>query len=185
MGRHVSMCKVCASRRCHRYPPRTVSHRYSTACMSSGVRLLLGRTEAVVHCQRTGPTSWGDGESCPRGGRFPWSAYGGWQLRTDRAQQLGGRGVLPRWRSVPTESLQGIAVKTARAHQLGRWGVLATRQSLPKKGLRGMAVPNGPGPLARGTGSAARAAVSNHGGLQGIATPNGPGPPAWGTGSPA
>ena len=73
--------------------------------------------------QQCGPTSQEDGESCPCVGRYLWRACEGWQFPTARAHQLGGRGVLPRRRSVPME------------------------------GLRGAAFPNGPGPPARGTGS--------------------------------
>ena len=45
---------------------------------------------------RRGPTSLGDGKSCPGGGRCPWSACGGWQPPKARAHRLGERGVLPR-----------------------------------------------------------------------------------------
>ena len=75
--------------------------------------------------QRPGPTNWGDGESCLGGGRCLWRAYGGRRFPTARAHQLGGRGVVPKWRSVP----------------IG--------------GLPGTVFPNGPGPEARGTGSPA------------------------------
>ena len=64
--------------------------------------------------------AWGDGESCPGGGRCLRSACGGWQ---------------------PSE---------ARAHLLGGWGVLPGRRSLPKERLRGMAAPIGVGPQAGG-----------------------------------
>ena len=75
--------------------------------------------------QRPGPASWGDAESCPGGTWCLWRAYGGRQFPTVWAPQLGGRGALPRRRSVPME------------------------------GFLGMAVPNGPGPPASGTGSTA------------------------------
>ena len=68
------------------------------------------------------------------------------QLPTARAQQMGGRGVLPRWRSVPME------------------------------GLRGTAVPNGPVPRAGATGSPAEAAVGAYGGSAGDGGSPRPGP---------
>ena len=73
---------------------------------------------------RPGPTSWGDGETCPGVGRGLWWARRGRQLPTARARQLGGRGVLPRWRWMPMEGLRGMAgTKTARTHELGGQGV--------------------------------------------------------------
>ena len=42
------MCRACASRRCRRYLPRTLSHRYPTACMSSGGPSILRGREARV-----------------------------------------------------------------------------------------------------------------------------------------
>ena len=56
---------------------------------------------------RRGPTSWGDGESCLRGGRCLWSACRARQPSAAGTHRLGGRGVLPRWRSVPMEGLRG------------------------------------------------------------------------------
>ena len=61
---------------------------------------------------RCGPNSWGDGESFPGGCRCLWSACGGRLPPSVRAHQLGGRGDLPRRRSVPMERLRGpVAVK--------------------------------------------------------------------------
>ena len=102
--------------------------------------------------QRPGPTSWGDGESCPGSGRCPWRACGGGQFPAARTHQLGGRGVLPRWRLVPME------------------------------GLRGIAVPNGPGPPHGGTGSLAQTTVGAFGGRLGDGSPPRPGPRKWGDG---
>ena len=79
--------------------------------------------------QRPGPTNWGDGESCPRGGWCLWSACGGWLPPSAQAHRLGGRGLMPR------------------------------RRSLPEERLRGMATPKGAGPQAGGTGSSARAVI--------------------------
>ena len=133
---------------------------------------------------RRGPTNWGDGESCPGGGRCVWSACGGRLPPSARAHRLGGRGVLPK------------------------------RQSLPMEGLRGSAAPIGAGPPAggtEGTGSPTQELVAAYGApardccpqrpgptqlggrgvlpkrqslpmerLQGTAAPIGAGPPAWG-----
>ena len=57
--------------------------------------------------QRPGPTSWGDVESYPGGGRCLWRACEARHFPTARAHQLGGRGVLPRRRSVAMERLRG------------------------------------------------------------------------------
>ena len=90
--------------------------------------------------QRPGHTSLGDGEfylsalsaygaSARDGGHCAWSAYGGRLPPSARAQQRGGRQVLPRRLSVPMER------------------------------LRGKAAPNNPGPPTRGTRSPTQAAV--------------------------
>ena len=114
------------------------------------------------------PSSWGDGESFLGGGRCLWSACGGRSLPLARAQQLGGRGVLPRWRPVPMEGLRGTAgPKTARAHQPGGRAVPPRRRSVPLEGLLGTTFLNGPGPPAGGTGSPAQAAVGADGGPAG------------------
>ena len=42
------MCRACASKHCRRFVLRTFSHRYPTACMSSGHPRILRREEAVV-----------------------------------------------------------------------------------------------------------------------------------------
>ena len=59
---------------------------------------------------------------------------------------LGGRGVLPKRRSVPMERLQGTAVPNRPGPPA--WGT----RSVLKEGLRGMAVPNSPGSPAGGDG---------------------------------
>ena len=84
--------------------------------------------------QRPGPTNMGDAESFPCGRRCLWRACRGRQFATARGNELGGRGVLPRWRLVPMEC------------------------------LRVTTDPNGPGPSAGGTGSHAHVAVSAYGG---------------------
>ena len=57
-----------------------------------------------------GPTSLGDGESCPGGGRCLWSSCGGRKPPLARAHQMGGWGVLPRRRSVRMEGQRGTVV---------------------------------------------------------------------------
>ena len=42
------MCRACTRRRCRRYRPRTLSHRYPTAWTSSGVPSILGLRGAGV-----------------------------------------------------------------------------------------------------------------------------------------
>ena len=69
-----------------------------------------------------GTPAWGDGESCPGGGRCLRRACGGQRLPRPGHMILGGHGVLP-----------------------GRWSVL-------KVGPPGAAVPNGPGTPAWGDG---------------------------------
>ena len=101
------------------------------------------------------PTISGEGESCPGGRRCLWGACGGRQPPSAQTHNLGGRGVVPR------------------------------RRSLPMVRLLGMAAPSGLGPLARGTGKPAQAAVGADGAPVGEGSPSGPVPPAGGTGSPA
>ena len=81
-----------------------------------------------------------------------WGACGGRLPPLARAHQLGGRGVLPKRRSVPMERLRGTVATTAQAHQLGGRGVLPKRRSLPMERMRGTAAPKGAGPQARGRG---------------------------------
>ena len=57
--------------------------------------------------KRPGPTSWGERESYPGGGRYLLRACRGRLLPTAWAQHLGRRGGLPRQRSVPMERLPG------------------------------------------------------------------------------
>ena len=104
-----------------------------------------------------GSTGSGDGQSCPGGGCCLWSPCGGRQPPLVRAHQLGGRGVLPRWRSLPMERLLGTVA------------------------------PIGAGPLAGRTGSPAQEAVTASGALAGDGSPHGsdclmgrtPRPPRW------
>ena len=98
------------------------------------------------------PTSLGDGESCPRGGRCPWSACGGRLPPSARAHQLGGPGVVPR------------------------------RRSLPMERVRGTAAPIGPGPPARGTRSPVHEAVAAYGPPAGDSSPHWPRPTSLGDG---
>ena len=75
------------------------------------------------------PTHWGDGDSCFGGGWCLWSACRGQLPPSARAQELGGRGDLPR------------------------------RQLVPMERRRGSAAPSSRDPRAEGTGSAAKAVV--------------------------
>ena len=93
--------------------------------------------------QRPGPTSWGDGESCPGASRYLWRVCGGRPPPSARAHQMGGRGILPRRRSVPMEGLQVTAIFISPGPPAGGPGVLPRRRSVPMEGLRGTAVPNG------------------------------------------
>ena len=97
-----------------------------------------------------GPTSLGDGESCPGGGGCLPSACGGRQPPSARAHQLGGRGVVTRQQLVHTECLRGTSAPCDR------------------------------GPPAEGTGSPAQAAVGAHGGPAGDGGSQRPGPTSWG-----
>ena len=87
--------------------------------------------------QWPGPTTWGDGASCPGGGQCLWQACGGRQFATAWAHQLGGR-----------------------AHPTRQW-------SVPMEVRRGMPVPNGPGPPAGRMRSLAQAVVGAYGGPAG------------------
>ena len=66
--------------------------------------------------------------------------------------------------------------QTARAHQLGGRGVLPRRRSVPIEGLQGTAAPIGAGPPTRGTGSPAQAAVGAYGGPAEDSSSQRPGP---------
>ena len=105
----------------------------STHCLTAwghwAVELLQCTASLVGGSAMRGPTSWGDGESCPGGGRclksgtpvtHRHSAWGQWavQLLQCTTALPGGSG---QWNSC-----------NARAHQLGGRGVLPSRWSLPK-----------------------------------------------------
>ena len=109
--------------------------------------------------KRPGPTNWGDGESCPGGGRCLWSACGGRLPPSAQAHQLGG------W-----ESCSGA----------GRcpWGTCGGRQ--PSKRPQ-----NGPGPPAGGTGSPSPVVVDAYGAPAGDGRPHRHVPLARRMGSPA
>ena len=136
------LLSACEGRR----PPSARAHRLR------GRKVLPGRrSRPMEHLQgdgcphRCGPTSWGGGDACPRGGRCLWSACGGWRPPSARAHQLGGRGVLPRRRSLPMERLRGTA---------------APQQPGPTSWGDGKSCPVGAGPPAGGTGSPAQEAVA-------------------------
>ena len=60
---------------------------------------------------------WGDGESCPGGGRCSRWVCEGQQFPGPGHTSLSGRGVLLRWWSVLKEGPREAAVPKARAHQ--------------------------------------------------------------------
>ena len=124
--------------------------------------------------QQPGPTTWGDGESCPGGGR----ASGGRAREgsSQRAHQLRGRGVLPGWRLVPMEGLRETVEPTTPGPPSGGLGVVPRCRSVPMEGLRWLALPNGRGPPAGGTGSPAHTAVGAYGVRVGDGRPQWPGP---------
>ena len=64
-----------------------------------------------------GTPNWGDGESCPSGGRCSRRACEGQQLPRPGHASLGGRGILPGRGWVLKEGLRGAAVPKSRAHQ--------------------------------------------------------------------
>ena len=74
------------------------------------------------------------------------------------------------------ERLRGTAAPAPRAHQLGGRGVLPRRRSLPMERLRGMAAPIGAGTPLGGTGSPAQEAVAAYGAPAGDGSPRQPGP---------
>ena len=77
--------------------------------------------------QGAGTPVWGHGKSCPGGGRCSRSACGGQRLPRPGHTSLGGRGVLPRRRSVMREGLRGHQPPTARAHL--PWGAHGPAQA--------------------------------------------------------
>ena len=84
-------------------PPRGTRSLAQEAVADYGV--LAG----VSSPQPPGLDSWGDRGSSPGGGSRLWSACGGQQLPSARANPLGGQGVLPRRRSLPMEHLRRVA----------------------------------------------------------------------------
>ena len=92
------------------------------------------------------PTGWGDMDCFPSGAWCLWSTCEGRLCAMARAQQLDGRGVLPRRRLVPMEVLWGMAVPNSLTHQHGGRGVVLGRRSVLMECLWGTADPNGPGP---------------------------------------
>ena len=66
--------------------------------------------------QGPGTPVWGDGDSCPSGGRCSRRAYGGQRSPRPGHTSLGGRGVLPKRWSLLKEGLRGSVVPKARAH---------------------------------------------------------------------
>ena len=71
-----------------------------------------------------GPTSWADGDPDRRGLRL-WSAYGGRLPPLARAHQLGGRGALPRRRSVPMAPLPRTGAPISSGPRASGTGKLA------------------------------------------------------------
>ena len=99
--------------------------------------------------QGPGTLGWGDGKSCPSGGRCSRRACGGQQSPRPGHTSLGGREVLPK-----------------------RWSLL-------KEGLRGATVPKARAHHPEGTGSPAHVVVGAQRGLTRGTDPQGPGTPPW------
>ena len=78
-----------------------------------------------------GLSGWRDGESYVRSSWCLWSVCEGPQPPSARAHQRGGRGILPRRRSVPMERLRDRVRPSTWAHQLGGRGVVPRRWSVP------------------------------------------------------
>ena len=112
--------------------------------MGSPTKAAVGALGAHVgdgSLQRPGPTTWGDGGSCPGGSPCLWSVCGGRHPPAAQAEQLGGRGVPPRRQSVPMERLRGTAAPTTHANQLGGRGVPPRRRAAHANQLGGRGVP--------------------------------------------
>ena len=74
--------------------------------VGSPFHVVVGAYEGLARdgvAQRPGPNSWRDGDSCQGGGWCLWRVCGGWGFPKTQAHQLGGRGVLPKRRSVPMD----------------------------------------------------------------------------------
>ena len=99
---------------------------------------------------RRGPTSWGERESCPGGGRCLRSACGRRQPPSARAHQLGGLGVLPKRRSLPKECLRGIAAPIGAGPPAGRMGSLAQEAAAASGAPAGDGSPHRRGPTSWG-----------------------------------
>ena len=99
---------------------------------------------------RRGPTSLGEGESCSGGGRCPKNSCRGQQPLSARTHGL-GQSVLPRLCSPVKERWWGMVTPNkARAHRLGRREVLPSRWLLLVECLQGVVVCSGAGLPARG-----------------------------------
>ena len=119
------MCRACATRRCRRFRPRTLSHRYPTACTSSGAPSILGLRGARVlrlrvELRGSGPVL---GVGAPR--RVATCLLGCTQITPDEAENRGqGRGPCPSLTGEPGDypisQGRGLRSQDLEAHWFGR-----------------------------------------------------------------
>ena len=129
-----------------------------------------------------GTLGWGDGKSCPSGGRCSRRAYEGQQSPWLGHTSLEGWGLLPRWWSVVHGACGGQQSPTPGHTSLRGRGALPRWWSVHKEGLRGAAVPKARAHQPGGTGSPAHAVVGAQGGSTRGSSSQGPGTRAWGDG---
>ena len=155
-------------------PARRTGSPAWTAVGAYGVPLGDGRSK------RAGPTSWGDKESCPGGGRCLWRACAGWQFPTARAHHLGGWGVLPRRGSSLWRACKGGQFPTGPPAKGSRSpsGVAVGAYGGPARDCRA----HHPGPTISGAGSRAQVPVGADGGLAVAGSSQRPGPTRFGDG---
>ena len=100
-----------------------------------------------------GSPAWGDGESCPGGGRCSRRTCGGSQFPTAQAHQPGGRGSPAQVVvGAPRGPVGDSCSQRPGLTSLGGQGVLPRLMSVLKEGLRGVSVPYGPGSPTWGDG---------------------------------
>ena len=121
----------------------------------------------------SGPTRFGDGESCPSGGQCPWWACGGRQWPGPAGW---GAEVLSKWRSVSIGGLRGTAVRNGLGPLGGGMGSPAEAAVGAYGGTMGDGSSQRWGAQAKGTGSPAHTAVGAYGVPVGDGRPQWPGP---------
>ena len=136
--------------------------------------------------QRLGTPAWGDGESCPVGGRCSRRTCEGQQPPKRGDTSLRGRGLVPRRWSVFKEGLRRAAAPKAQAHQPRGTGKPAQAVGVAQGRLARGSSPQGLGTPASGDGESSLGG----GGAQGGPAGGGPVPKAQahhpgGTGNPA